>query len=55
MLLQAKRWAHRPPSEKRIKLVVVVVAISLVLFGIEYFFGWPEALTLTSSNGRVLR
>ncbi|MDZ4086531.1 MAG: hypothetical protein U1E69_06970 [Tabrizicola sp.] len=47
-LLRAKRWAQNPPSEGRVKLVFGVVALCLVLVGIEYFIGWPDWMTVDS-------
>lgn len=44
-LLRMAKWARNPPSWGRVKLVVGVVAICLIIVGIEFFFGWPEALT----------
>jgi len=44
-LLRAKTWVQNPPSPKRIKLVFGVIGLCLVLFGIEYYWGWPEWLT----------
>ncbi|MES2915987.1 MAG: hypothetical protein V4753_12790 [Pseudomonadota bacterium] len=45
-LMRAKRWVQKPASEGRVKLVFGVVAISLVIVGIEYFIGWPDWMTL---------
>lgn len=45
--VRAKRWAQRPPPEWRVKLVFGVVAAALVLFGIEYVWGWPDWLSVT--------
>lgn len=45
-LVRAKRWAQNPPSEGRVKLVFGVVAICLVIAGIEYFGLWPSWMTL---------
>ncbi len=45
-LMRAKRWVQRPSSESRVKLVFGVVAISLVIVGIEYFGLWPAWMTL---------
>jgi uncharacterized membrane protein SpoIIM required for sporulation len=45
-LIRAKRWAQRPPSEGRVKLVFGVIAICLVIAGIEFFIGWPAWLTI---------
>jgi hypothetical protein len=40
------KWARHPPSEKRVKLVLAVIALCLLLFAIERWIGWPEALTV---------
>lgn len=45
-LLRMARWARHPPSPGRVKLVLGVVALCLVLFGFEHFFGWPAWLTV---------
>jgi hypothetical protein len=44
-LVRAKRWAQNPPSEGRVKLVLGVIAICLLIVGVEWMFGWPEWLT----------
>ena len=54
-LLRAARIARRPPSNKRLILIAVVMAIVLVLYGIEQLWGWPEWLTPERVNrGRAL-
>lgn len=45
-LSRAKRWAQNPPSWGRVKLVLGVVAICLLIAGIEYFGLWPDWMTL---------
>jgi len=45
-LLRMARWARHPPSPARVRLVLIVVAITAIIAGIEYFFGWPESLSL---------
>ena len=47
-LVRAKRWAQNPPSPLRIKIVFATIAICLLIFAYEYFFGWPEWLTTTN-------
>jgi hypothetical protein len=47
--LRMARWARRPPSWQRVLLVVSVIAISLVIAGVEWLFGWPEWLTVDRS------
>ncbi|EAR51701.1 hypothetical protein OG2516_03915 [Oceanicola granulosus HTCC2516] len=45
-LLRAKRWADRPPSAERVKLVLGVIAACLLLAGVVRFVGWPDWATL---------
>jgi len=54
-LFRMARWAHNPPSEKRVKLVLGIVAACLVLFGVEYFIGWPDWLTVEPVGRRGWR
>lgn len=55
-LLRAVRWVRNPPSEKRVILVLGVIALCLLLFGFERLFGWPEWLTLEGTPGnRIMR
>lgn len=43
-LVRMAQWARNPPSPQRVKLVFGVVALCLLIFGIEWMFGWPEWL-----------
>ncbi|MDZ7710485.1 MAG: hypothetical protein U5K36_10790 [Roseovarius sp.] len=45
-LLRMARWARRPPGPRMVRLVLIVIGAGLAIAGIEFFFGWPEALTL---------
>ncbi|SFN38864.1 hypothetical protein SAMN04487859_101332 [Roseovarius lutimaris] len=45
-LLRMARWARNPPSRAYRRMLLVVLGFVLVIGGIEYFLGWPEALTL---------
>ncbi len=36
------RWARNPPSARRVKIVLVALAICLVILGIEYMGWWPD-------------
>lgn len=45
-LLRAKRWAQKPPSWGRVKLVLGVVAICIAIAAYEWAFGWPDWLTV---------
>ncbi|RMD47097.1 MAG: hypothetical protein D6832_06675 [Alphaproteobacteria bacterium] len=43
-LIRAARWAHRPPSWQRVKLVLGIIAAVLALAAVERFIGWPDWL-----------
>lgn len=45
-LLRASIWARRPPSPRRVKLVVGLIAICLCVAFVEYYVGWPEWATM---------
>ena len=45
-LLRAKRWVQNPPSKSRVMLIAGVLAVCLMLYGIETIWGWPDALTV---------
>lgn len=49
--LRMARWAHNPPSWGRVKLVLAVVAACFALYAIEYFWGWPDWLTVNKLRG----
>lgn len=52
--LRMAKWARNPPSEKRVKLVLGVIAVCLLLYGIERIFGVPFDLTPGGNPGRRL-
>lgn len=52
--IRMARWVRNPPSPARVKLVFGVIALCLILVGIEYFWGWPNFLTL-DRGGRAHR
>ena len=54
-LLRMAKWARKPPSAKRVMLGAVVLVLCLILFGIEYVFGWPDALTPNGTGRRLLK
>jgi hypothetical protein len=54
-LLRMARWSRKPPSAKRVKLFFVVLLLCLALFGIEYIWGWPEALTPDRMGRQIVR
>ncbi|MEF3047754.1 hypothetical protein [Pseudotabrizicola sp. L79] len=45
-LVRMARWARNPPSWGRVKFVAAIVLACFGLYAIEYFWGWPEALTV---------
>ncbi|MDX5351013.1 MAG: hypothetical protein LPJ95_09965 [Paracoccaceae bacterium] len=45
-LMRAKRWAQHPPSAGQVKLVFAVIAACLMIAGYEWYFGWPDWLTV---------
>lgn len=45
LLVRMAMWLRRPPSRRHVAIMLVVLAASAVLVGIERLFGWPEALT----------
>lgn len=52
--LRMARWAKKPPSAGRVKLVLAIIAVCLLIFGYEWLFGWPEWLTTNRMpKGRI--
>ncbi|MFK7938194.1 MAG: hypothetical protein AB8B82_02355 [Roseovarius sp.] len=45
-LFRMKRWAQNPPSQSRVIFVFAIIAICLSLAAVEYFIGWPDALSI---------
>lgn len=45
-LLRMARWARRPPSEARVKLIFGMILLVLALAAVERWIGWPDALSL---------
>ena len=50
--MRMSKWARKPPSAKRVKLVFAVVAICLVLVAIEKLFGTPDWMQVESLRFR---
>ena len=44
-LVRIKRLIANPPSPARVKLILGVVALCLLVAGIESIWGWPAWLT----------
>jgi len=50
------RWARNPPGEKRVKLVLAVIAIALAIWGLERLFGTPDWMLIEGQRpGRLSR
>ncbi|MDZ4120740.1 hypothetical protein [Phaeovulum sp.] len=47
------RWAHRPPSWGRVKLVFGIIAAGLLLVAVERYIGWPDWATLEPASKGV--
>jgi hypothetical protein len=52
-LIRMARWARHPPSPGRVKLVFAVIALCLVVYGIDRIWGWPDWLTPNSGKLRL--
>lgn len=50
-LLRMAKWARNPPGPARVRLVLIVFGLVIVIAGIEYLFGWPDALSLEPRRG----
>ena len=50
--MRMSKWARKPPSANRVKLVFVVIAICLVLVAIEKLFGTPDWMQVESLRFR---
>ncbi len=52
--LRMARWARRPPGEKRVKLLLAVIALALAIWGLEQLFGTPDWMLIEGLRpGRV--
>ena len=54
-LLRMAKWGRNPPSERRVIFVFAIIGVCILLFAIERWVGWPEALTPNGGFGRGLR
>jgi hypothetical protein len=45
LLLRAALWVRNPPSMGRIKLVFGIIAVAVVIIGIERLGFWPDWAT----------
>ncbi len=55
-LIRASRWARNPPSARMVKLVLAVVALALLVAGLQYMGWWPDWATMERPRGpRLIR
>ncbi|WP_395002669.1 hypothetical protein [Cypionkella sp.] len=40
------KWVRNPPSPQRVRLVFMVVALCLIVIGVEKLIGWPAWMTV---------
>lgn len=45
-LLRMSKWARHPPSTRMVILVAGILAVALLIAGVERFIGWPDALSM---------
>ncbi|MBD9526928.1 hypothetical protein [Paracoccus sp. PAR01] len=50
-LIRASRWARNPPSAKRVRLILAIIAICLVIVSIEWMGWWPDWATMDRPRG----
>ena len=51
-LMRAKRWAQRPPSGSQVRLVLAIVSACVALAAVEWYFGWPDWLTVNRLSAK---
>ena len=44
-LLRMSKWARNPPSAGRVKLVLAIIALALLVAGLEWMGWWPDWAT----------
>lgn len=44
-LLHMAKWSRRPPPMWKIKLVLLILAVSLAILGVEKMGWWPDWAT----------
>ncbi len=55
-MMRMSKWARKPPSAQRVKLVAGIVVVCLLLLAAERMFGWPAWLTVDGTpRGRINR
>lgn len=54
-LFRMSKWARNPPSEKRVMLVLAVIAICVAIYAVERWIGWPDWMTVEGNSRFPLR
>ena len=49
--LRARNASAAPALPQRVKLVIGAIALCILLFGVDYFVGWPDWLTRYRPSG----
>ena len=52
-LLRAKRWVQHPPSKRRVQLVFGVIALCLLIYGIDQILGLPDWMSATDTRRAI--
>lgn len=50
-LLRASRWARRPPSARRVVLVLGIAGVALAIAGLQHFGWWPDWAVMERPRG----
>ena len=53
--IRLTQWFRNPPSPRTVALVIGLVAICLLIVGVERIYGWPAWLTLGDQPPRIIR
>lgn len=54
-MLRLSRLARNPPKGRRLIVILLVLGLTLGLYGFERVFGWPDALTPDQGTRRITR
>ncbi|MDG1341289.1 MAG: hypothetical protein P8P66_15070 [Paracoccaceae bacterium] len=52
-LLRISKWARHPPAMWRLKLIVGIIIFCAIIFVIERYIGWPDALSVEPRRPRI--
>ena len=54
-LMRASRWSRRPPSARRVRMLLAVIALGLAIVALEWFGLWPEWAQMDPRSGHLPR